>query len=169
MSILLSSLALASRPNCPSPSNVQMVFSSSCTVYGMPDKSPITESTPLGAISPYGRTKLFQEDMFRDLAASDTEWHILLLRWGAEAGRQGEVQNTVTPWPASTAFQLLTVCGVIQVDSTAVHLATIDGVGLRGKATRVKASKGITPYDKDRGILPLVWAEGQSGEWGQSA
>ncbi|MEW5313080.1 MAG: hypothetical protein WDW38_004674 [Sanguina aurantia] len=58
-----------------------MVFSSSCTVYGMPDASPITEATPLGAISPYGRTKLFQEDMFRDLAASDEGWHILLLRW----------------------------------------------------------------------------------------
>lgn len=39
---------------------LQMVFSSSCTVYGAPDKVPITEDTPLKAISPYGRTKLFQ-------------------------------------------------------------------------------------------------------------
>lgn len=38
----------------------QMVFSSSCTVYGLPEKVPITEDTPLAAISPYGRTKLFQ-------------------------------------------------------------------------------------------------------------
>lgn len=79
---------------------VQMVFSSSCTVYGMPDKSPITESTPLGAISPYGRTKLFQEDMFRDLAASDKEWHILLLRWGSWWGRhqrQGFISENTQP------------------------------------------------------------------------
>ena len=34
----------------------------------------------LQAISPYGRTKLFQEDMFRDLGVSDKEWRILLLR-----------------------------------------------------------------------------------------
>ncbi len=58
----------------------QMVFSSSCTVYGLPDKVPITEEAALKAISPYGRTKLFQEDMFRDLAVSDKEWRILLLR-----------------------------------------------------------------------------------------
>ena len=42
-----------------------LVFSSSCTVYGLPDETPITEAAPLAAISPYGRTKLFQEDMFR--------------------------------------------------------------------------------------------------------
>ncbi len=58
----------------------QIVFSSSCTVYGLPEKTPITEDTPLNAISPYGRTKLFQEDMFRDLAVSDPAWRILLLR-----------------------------------------------------------------------------------------
>jgi UDP-glucose 4-epimerase len=45
---------------------LQLVFSSSCTVYGIPKSSPITEDTPLGAaINPYGRTKLFQEEMFR--------------------------------------------------------------------------------------------------------
>ena len=58
-----------------------MVFSSSCTVYGIPETTPITEDTPLKAISPYGRTKLFQEDMFRDLGVSDSEWRILLLRY----------------------------------------------------------------------------------------
>ncbi len=57
-----------------------MVFSSSCTVYGLPEEVPITEQAPLKAISPYGRTKLFQEDMFRDLGVSDPEWRILLLR-----------------------------------------------------------------------------------------
>ena len=62
---------------------VQMVFSSSCTVYGDVQKEhvPIKESTPLGAMSPYGRTKLVIEDMMRDLAKSDPEWRIILLRY----------------------------------------------------------------------------------------
>ena len=62
---------------------MQMVFSSSCTVYGDVQKEhvPIKESTPLAAMSPYGRTKLFIEDMMRDLASSDKEWRIILLRY----------------------------------------------------------------------------------------
>ena len=56
----------------------QMVFSSSCTVYGNPSKVPIDETHPLSAVSPYGRSKLIIEDMFRDLAASPEgkEWRI---------------------------------------------------------------------------------------------
>ena len=62
---------------------MQMVFSSSCTVYGNPSKVPIDETHPLNACSPYGRTKLIIEDMFRDLAASPEgkEWRIILLRY----------------------------------------------------------------------------------------
>ena len=84
-----------------------MVFSSSCTVYGIPETTPITEDTPLKAISPYGRTKLFQEDMFRDLGVSDSEWRILLLRYfnpvGAHpSGELGEhpvgVPNNLMPY-----------------------------------------------------------------------
>ncbi len=44
---------------------LQLVFSSSATVYGMPEVVPLTESHKLSAINPYGRTKLFQEEMFR--------------------------------------------------------------------------------------------------------
>ena len=58
-----------------------MVFSSSCTVYGNPQYVPIDEAHPLKAVSPYGRTKLMIEDIFRDLAASDPEWRIILLRY----------------------------------------------------------------------------------------
>ena len=59
----------------------QMVFSSSCTVYGNPEKVPIDEDHPLKAVSPYGRTKLIIEDMFRDVAAAEKEWHTILLRY----------------------------------------------------------------------------------------
>nr|BAF46277.1 UDP-glucose 4-epimerase like protein [Chlamydomonas reinhardtii] len=90
-----------------------MVFSSSCTVYGMPDEVPITESAPLKAISPYGRTKLFQEDMFRDLAVSDKDWRILLLRYfnpiGAHpSGELGEhpvgIPNNLMPYIQQVAL-----------------------------------------------------------------
>ena len=47
-----------------------LVFSSSCTVYGEPETVPITEDAPLGASSPYGRTKLHIEEMLRDVAAT---------------------------------------------------------------------------------------------------
>jgi UDP-glucose 4-epimerase len=58
-----------------------LVFSSSCTVYGEPETVPITEDTPLGASSPYGRTKLVIEDMLRDVAATAHPWRIALLRY----------------------------------------------------------------------------------------
>jgi UDP-glucose 4-epimerase len=57
-----------------------LVFSSSCTVYGDPDTVPITEDTPLGASSPYGRTKLHIEEMLRDVARTGP-WRFALLRY----------------------------------------------------------------------------------------
>ena len=59
----------------------QIVFSSSCTVYGNPQYVPIDEKHPLKAVSPYGRTKLIIEDIFRDLFASEKDWKIILLRY----------------------------------------------------------------------------------------
>ncbi len=72
-----------------------LVFSSSATVYGQPEALPIPEDHPLRATNPYGRTKLFIEEILRDLAASDSRWHIPLLRYfnpvGAHpSGRIGE-------------------------------------------------------------------------------
>jgi len=90
-----------------------IVFSSSCTVYGIPEKVPITEDTPLKAISPYGRTKLFQEDMFRDLAVGCKDFRILLLRYfnpvGAHpSGNLGEhpvgIPNNLMPYIQQVAL-----------------------------------------------------------------
>lgn len=58
-----------------------IVFSSSCTVYGSPKTLPITEDFPLGAVNPYGQTKLTIEYMLRDLAASHPAWNISILRY----------------------------------------------------------------------------------------
>ena len=53
-----------------------IVFSSSCTVYGAPETLPLREDFPLHAVNPYGQTKLTIENMLKDLAASDPAWNI---------------------------------------------------------------------------------------------
>ncbi|MCM1298421.1 MAG: UDP-glucose 4-epimerase GalE [Firmicutes bacterium] len=78
----------------------RFVFSSSATVYGIPDKVPVTESSPLSAINPYGSTKLMIENMCRELCAADERWSIALLRYfnpiGAhESGRIGDDPNGI--------------------------------------------------------------------------
>jgi len=58
-----------------------IVFSSSCTVYGAPEKLPIREDFPLDAVNPYGQTKLTIEYILLDLYASDPQWNISILRY----------------------------------------------------------------------------------------
>ena len=58
-----------------------IVFSSSCTVYGAPEKLPIREDFSLEAVNPYGQTKLTIEYMLQDLYASDPQWNISILRY----------------------------------------------------------------------------------------
>lgn len=90
-----------------------MVFSSSCTVYGNPEKVPIDEDHPLKAVSPYGRTKLIIEDIFRDVAAAESEWRTILLRYfnpvGAHpSGKIGEhpvgIPNNLMPYVQQVAL-----------------------------------------------------------------
>ena len=76
----------------------RLIFSSSATVYGSPLAVPIAESHPLSATNPYGRSKLFIEEILRDLFISDATWDITILRYfnpvGAhESGLLGENPN----------------------------------------------------------------------------
>jgi UDP-glucose 4-epimerase len=91
----------------------QLVFSSSATVYGDPQRLPLTEDHPLSATNPYGRSKLMIEDMLRDLQASDASWRIGILRYfnpvGAHvSGLIGEdprgVPNNLMPYVAQVAI-----------------------------------------------------------------
>jgi UDP-glucose 4-epimerase len=102
-----------------------LVFSSSCTVYGVPDQLPVTEATPTKpANSPYGRTKQMCEDIVHDSAqATDNKTHTILLRYfnpiGAhESAKIGElplgVPNNLVPFITQTAAGLrdkLTIFG----------------------------------------------------------
>jgi UDP-glucose 4-epimerase len=58
-----------------------IVFSSSATVYGEPERLPLTEDCRIGSTNPYGRTKQFIEDILRDLWISDNRWNVILLRY----------------------------------------------------------------------------------------
>lgn len=58
-----------------------LVFSSSATVYGDLNASPVDETGAVGPTNPYGRTKLFIEEMLRDLARADNRWKIANLRY----------------------------------------------------------------------------------------
>jgi UDP-glucose 4-epimerase len=89
-----------------------LVFSSSATVYGEPQYLPYDEAHPLSAVNVYGRTKLYGEQILRDLAASDPSWKFAWLRYfnpvGAhESGRIGEdprgVPNNLMPYITQVA------------------------------------------------------------------
>ena len=100
-----------------------IVFSSSCTVYGAPETLPLREDFPLQAVNPYGQTKLSIEYMLKDLAASDPAWNISILRYfnpvGAHAsGEIGEdplgIPSNLMPYVTKVAvgeFEELSVWG----------------------------------------------------------
>lgn len=84
----------------------RFIFSSSATVYGKPQFLPLTEDHPLSATNPYGRSKLFIEEILRDVFVSNPHLHIRILRYfnpvGAhESGMIGEdprgVPNNLMP------------------------------------------------------------------------
>jgi len=112
-----------------------LVFSSSCTVYGDPHTVPVTEDFPLSATNPYGRTKLLIEDILRDLCAADPTWNVILLRYfnpvGAHSsGRIGEdpngIPNNLVPYIAQVAVGRLQKLSVFGGD-----YPTHDGTGVR--------------------------------------
>ncbi|XP_045818014.1 UDP-glucose 4-epimerase GEPI42-like isoform X2 [Trifolium pratense] len=90
----------------------KMVFSSSAAVYGQPDEIPCVEDFHLQAMNPYGRTKLFVEEIARDIQKAEPEWRIILLRYfnpvGAhESGEIGEdprgIPNNLMPYLTQVA------------------------------------------------------------------
>lgn len=90
----------------------RLVFSSSATVYGEPQRLPLDESHPLSATNPYGRSKLMIEQILRDHHAASPNWSIAILRYfnpvGAdESGMIGEsplgVPNNLLPFVAQVA------------------------------------------------------------------
>lgn len=145
-----------------------LVFSSSATVYGMPESCPISEDAPLFALNPYGRTKLMIEEILRDLYFSDSDWSIALLRYfnpvGAhKSGLIGEdpngIPNNLMPYISQVAIGKLN-----QLQVYGNHYPTKDGTGVRDyihvvdlaighvKAIgKVLEEKGVEPYNLGTG------------------
>ena len=70
----------------------RFVYSSSATVYGQPDRLPVTEDAPLKPQSVYGRTKRAAEDFLRDLTRANANWRIAILRYFNPAGAHGSAR-----------------------------------------------------------------------------
>ncbi len=146
-----------------------LVFSSSATVYGMNNVSPLTETLPLSTTNPYGTTKLFIEQITEDLVASDDEWSVVNLRYfnpiGAhKSGTMGEdpagIPNNLMPYVTQVAVgkrEKLTVFGD--------DYDTVDGTGVRDYIHVVDLAKGhvkALEYGmKHRGVEAINLGSGQ--------
>ena len=136
-----------------------LVFSSSATVYGAPEKVPISEDAPRWCTNPYGWTKYMSEQIMRDACAADDKLSVMLLRYfnpiGAhESGRLGEdpegIPNNLMPYISQVAVgrrEKLVVYGN--------DYATHDGTGVRDYIHVVDLAKGH--------LAALRYAEAHSG------
>jgi len=112
-----------------------IVFSSSATVYGDPQQSPIPENSPLKAVNPYGATKLTIEYILKDLHQADSRWNIALLRYFNPVGahKSGKIGEDPTGIP-SNLMPFITQVAVGKRDHLNVFgndYPTHDGTGVR--------------------------------------
>ncbi|XP_063693795.1 UDP-glucose 4-epimerase-like isoform X3 [Bolinopsis microptera] len=125
-----------------------LIFSSSATVYGAPQYLPLDEVHPtgVGITNPYGQTKHVNECVLRDLAKSDSEWNIVLLRYfnpvGAhKSGMIGEdpkdIPNNLMPYVSQTAIGRRECLSVFGSDYD-----TPDGTGVRDYIHVVDLAEG---------------------------
>ena len=146
-----------------------IVFSSSATVYGDPATLPITEDFPTTTTNPYGSTKLFIEEILKDLYKSDNSWNIALLRYfnpvGAHAsGKIGEdpndIPNNLMPYISQVAIGKLKELSVFGND-----YSTHDGTGVRDYIHVVDLAKGhiaaISKLDTAPGLVIYNLGTGQ--------
>ena len=125
----------------------RIVFSSSATVYGMNNPSPLKEDMPTGAVTnPYGRTKYVIEEILQDTCVSDPAWSAVLLRYfypiGAHiSGRIGEdpngIPNNLMPYISQVAIGKLPYLSIFGDDYD-----THDGTGVRDYIHVVDLAKG---------------------------
>ncbi|MBR3297880.1 MAG: UDP-glucose 4-epimerase GalE [Clostridia bacterium] len=124
----------------------KLIFSSSATVYGIPDNVPVDESAPRWCTNPYGWTKYMSEQIMRDACIADPELSVVLLRYfnpiGAhESGLIGEdpegIPNNLMPFISQVAVGRREMLGVFGND-----YPTPDGTGVRDYIHVVDLAKG---------------------------
>lgn len=130
-----------------------IVFSSSATVYGMNNISPLTEDMLTSATNPYGYTKVMMEQILNDVAFADKEWSVTNLRYfnpiGAhESGLIGEapngVPNNIMPYITQVAVGKLQELSIFGDDYD-----TPDGTGVRDYIHVIDLAKGHVLALKD--------------------
>jgi UDP-glucose 4-epimerase len=147
----------------------RLVFSSSATVYGEPERVPLTEDCRLQATNPYGQTKLMIEQICTDLAKAEPGWHVALLRYfnpiGAHvSGLIGEdpqgIPNNLMPYLLQVAVGKrphLTVYGN--------DWPTVDGTGVRDYIHVVDLALGhlaaLVKLDELGGAVPINLGTGR--------
>lgn len=157
----------------------KIVFSSSATVYGLNNPSPLVETMPTSATNPYGYTKVMLEQILRDVEVADNSWSIALLRYfnpiGAHSsGLIGEdpsgIPNNLMPFIAQVAVgkrQELSVFGndYDTVDGTGVrdYIHVVDlALGHIKALEKIANTKGVHTYNLGSGqgtsVLELVQA-----------
>lgn len=124
----------------------RIVFSSSATVYGVPQSLPLTESHPLGPVNPYGHTKAMVEQILTDVCAADAQFGAVSLRYfnpiGAHAsGLIGEapqgIPNNVFPFISQVAVGKRAELSIFGDDWD-----TPDGTGVRDYIHVVDLAQG---------------------------
>ena len=124
----------------------RIVFSSSATVYGVPERLPLSEDAPTSTTNPYGATKLMGEQILRDVGAADPAWQTACLRYfnpvGAHpSGRIGEdprgTPNNLMPYVAQVAVGRREKLSVFGND-----YPTPDGTGVRDYIHVVDLAEG---------------------------
>ena len=156
-----------------------LVFSSSATVYGIPQQLPLTEDHPLSATNPYGHTKLVIEDMLRAHHAANPAWRISILRYfnpvGAhESGLIGEdpkgIPNNLLPYVAQVAVgrrEYLNIWGndyetpdgtgvrdyIHVVDLAAGHVKALERLQNHAECSAINLGTGV-----GYSVLDMVWA-----------
>lgn len=138
----------------------KLVFSSSATVYGNPKTLPIKESFPLSTTNPYGTTKLMIENILNDVAKTDNNWSIAILRYFNPIGAHksaligedpNDIPNNLMPYIVKVATKKLEYLNIFGNDYN-----TKDGTGVRDYIHVVDLAKGhikaLELINKQKGI-----------------
>ncbi|MBQ4263238.1 MAG: UDP-glucose 4-epimerase GalE [Bacilli bacterium] len=138
----------------------KLVFSSSATVYGNPKTLPIKESFPLSTTNPYGTTKLMIENILNDVAKTDNNWSIAILRYFNPIGAHksaligedpNDTPNNLMPYIVKVATKKLEYLNIFGNDYN-----TKDGTGVRDYIHVIDLAKGhikaLELINKQKGI-----------------
>lgn len=155
----------------------KLVFSSSTTVYGVENPSPLVEAMPTSARNPYGCTKVISEQILTDVYLANSEWSIVLLGYfnpiGAhESGLMGEnpsgIPNNFMPFITQVAVGKRKELNVSGNDYD-----TSDGTGVRDSIHVVDLAlghiKALEKLSEKTKFISIIWVQEKEGVYWNSS